>query len=176
MNDNKPIREAGAEHLPDEQLDSLLANFRSTVHSWSAQEYARADMPMPLPKRTRFPLTPLRLVTGLAMVAVLVAVPWVNHLNSANNPPLAHHMYVTNNPQVATTAQVEAQAPAPEQETAVTSRNLSRSFLTAKPVASMNDEELMAAVDEDVSQRSPDAMSPLVELMSSDGSATSTQN
>jgi hypothetical protein len=171
MNRNKPIRDFGNEHLPDVQFESLLANFRNSVHSWSAQEYAKVDMPLPVVGRRFLLRTPLCVAVGVAVVALIVALPML--YRSGNTATVA------SNP-VAKQTVVSPQTGAPPAvNTLVAAIDSSAAPLhehSTKPVASMNDEELMAAVDKDVSQRSPDAMSPLVELMSSDGSATSTQN
>jgi hypothetical protein len=157
---DKPISEFGTEDTP--QLESLLSSFRSSVHAWSAQQYAQLPLPVPAGRRRILRLAPVCLAGGLALMALGV-FPFFHGTGTSTS--------VASNSRPAS-AQIAQLASPPTAVTVAHATTSSAPIPSSKPAVSMSDEELMAAVDEDVSQRSPDAMSPLVALMSSDSTTT----
>lgn len=157
----------------DAELDQILAQFRASVHGWSAQQYAEADLPSPFAVRRRSHLA-LRIAAAAAAVVMVAVSPFLIQHHAAQPTTAGRHAAPAAGAVAQTMQESSAETGTGQSATALPSgRAAERQLPTA---AAISDEDLMAAVDADVSQRSPDAMSPLVELMSSDSSKTSTKD
>jgi hypothetical protein len=151
------------------ELKQVLGDFRSAARTMSANQYAAANLPMPnAAKSSRFAAWKLNSSLGAVAAALVVVVALVPGWHQDHKPhPVPANVTIASNhmPPAITPATVAVQDAQP------TTVSRSRS---GAPALSEED-KLLADVDADVSQQTPDAMSPLVTLMSADNSTTTTE-
>jgi hypothetical protein len=126
--------------VEDVELESALKHFRQSVHGWSEREYSRARTVAPVRAgfwiRLRKPIVAGALGCVVAVTAITV-------------PVSVHHQ----------------RKMALEQEMAL--REQKRlADAAAQRAAAINDDKLLADVDSDIEQATPDAFQPLASLMS----------
>lgn len=136
---NSPDKKIDVEQ--DVMLDQALKNFRSSVHTWSADAYSRPHLPV------RVYRTSWRMATAWALGLVLVS------------GSVAGGLYERQHKQEL--AKIAAAAKMARQQ------RLAQA-LRAQNDRKEN-EDLLAKVDSDVSRSVPSAMEPLAQLMSDDG-------
>ena|ERR1700678_858934 len=128
-----------------EDVQAALRHFRESVHGWSEQEFGRARVI----RRSRWDAmmrVMARPVMAWSLASALVVV-------SVGIPAsVQHERQVTAERQAALDRERAMQAEAAKQ--VVTS------------ATAMSDDELLSHVDSDIAQAAPDAMQPLVSLMS----------
>jgi hypothetical protein len=127
----------------DEQVELALRNFRESVHGWSAQEYCKARTI----RRSRWDLVWRMManpVLGWTMTGALV-------VGSVGVPVRVHH---------------ERQVAAERSAQSLRQQQLEKENEARQAAVQMSDDELLAHVDSDIAQDTPDAMQPLASLMS----------
>jgi hypothetical protein len=138
-------RRGGLNELPevevrDEELEQALADFRSSVHAWSEAEYSR-------PRMVAVHLKAWGLAAVWALGCALLA-----GTVSGGVYEFHHRQQVA---RIAAAREAEHQRQFAEQRIRK---------------QAMDEEELLAAVDSDVSREVPSAMEPLAQLMTGDES------
>jgi len=128
--------------LEDPQVELALKHFRESVHGWSDQEHGR---PRAI-KRSRWDAM-FRLVANPVMAWSLAGALVVT---SVGVPVNIHH---------------ERQVEAAKIAAQVRQRELEKEAREQQANA-MSDDELLSHVDSDIAQGAPDAMQPLVSMMS----------
>jgi type VI protein secretion system component VasK len=131
----------GAGKFPDEagELDEVLQNFRLSVHAWSEAAFSRPRAAVQPVRRKIW-----RLAAGSALGCVLVVG------SVSGGVVYQHHV---NAKKIAQVRMIEQQRLLAEQ------RNRQ---------AQLEEEDLLAKVDSDVSREVPSAMEPLARLMAED--------
>jgi len=127
-------------HPSDEDLllEQALVNFRSSVHAWSAAEYSRVRPAVKVVRQRSW-----RLAAGWALAGLLVA-------GGAGGGVYEHHRQET--------ARIAAAARLAEQQR----------LAGEQRAREVEEEDLLAKVDRDVSRQVPSAMEPLAQLMAED--------
>jgi len=128
--------------VSDAELELALKNFKSSVHSWSEQEFARTrpvNLAMKVGFWSRMRTPVLAGAMGLAMAVTAVTVP-----------VKIHHDNVV----AAQRAAAEARQKQLEAENAA-----------KLATESITDEELLSHVDTDIAQATPYALEPLANMM-----------
>lgn len=134
--------------IEDAQVEMALKHFRESVHGWSEVEYQRARTTQTIwgsrwDAMWRMMANPVMVWSMAGALAVAsVGVP-VN---------LHHRQVVAAERQAVLEKQKELAAEKAEQQAAASNV--------------MSDDELMSHVDSDIAQEAPDAMQPLVQMMS----------
>jgi hypothetical protein len=136
-------RETEDVQVQDIQVEAALRHFRESMRGWSEAEFGKARTI----RRSRWDAMARMIVrpaVGWAMAGALLVA-------SAGVPVAVHHeRELAAERKLVQERQQELEARATEQ----------------KPATAMNDDELMSHVDSDIAQGAPDAMEPLVSLMS----------
>jgi cell division protein FtsL len=135
----------------DVQVELALRRFRESVHSWSEQEYSRVRG-VEVTRRSRF----WQVMANPAMVWTMASALV---MASVGVPVTVHHQR-----QVA----AEKQAAYEKQQKAT---EAAQKALDA--ANTMDDEDLLDHVDSDIAQAAPDAMQPLVSMMTDTSSDAS---
>jgi hypothetical protein len=132
----------GEHRQEDDAVELALKHFRESVHDWSDEEYSRPRAV----KRSRWEAI-FRIVANPVMVWSLAGALAVT---SVGVPAAIHHERQLE------AAKIAAQAH--EQELEKQARE--------QQANAMTDDELLSQVDSDIAQAAPDAMQPLVTMMS----------
>lgn len=122
--------------ISDEELETALNDFKSSMHAWSDAAYSR---PRTLAAEVRH--RSWRVALGWAMGCLLVAGTFSGGLMERNH-------------------RIEAARMAAAQRAADQQRQLRE-----EQAAKETDEALMAGVDSDISRQVPSALEPLAEMM-----------
>jgi hypothetical protein len=126
------------EDVPDAALEQALKNFRSSVHAWSEAAYSRPRTAVSVVRHRSW-----QLAASCALGCALVAGSMTGVVHER------HHRQEM--------ATVAAAARAAEHERQVAAER-----------ARVEDEDLLATVDSDVSREVPSALEPLAQLMVED--------
>ena len=137
----------------ERELEQVLRNFRQSVHAWSDAEYSR---PRALAAGSVHRTWRMALGWALGCVIAVGSVAG-GLLERHHQQQLAREAAERGAQQAAQAKAAEKAAPAPAQEEQLASVQV----FTA-------DEDLLAAVDSDVSRQVPSAMEPLAQLMEND--------
>jgi hypothetical protein len=121
-----------------DKLDEALRDFRQSLHGWSESAYGRPRTVIPVGSRRVW-----RLATGWALGCVLLA-------GGASAGLWEHHRMEIQEMRIAAARLAEQQR------------------LVAQEQARLEEEDLLAKVDSDVSREVPSAMEPLAQLMAAD--------
>jgi hypothetical protein len=124
--------------IQDQVVEQALRNFRMSVHAWSDAAYSRPRTTAQIVRRRSW-----RLAVGWALAAVLM----VGGVSGG----------IFERQQKIEQARIAAAARLAEQQKALRERQ-----------AKLDDEDLLAKVDSDVSREVPSAMEPLAQLMNDD--------
>lgn len=135
--DPDPAQDMAQDMVLDPVLEQALGNFRQSVHAWSDAAYSR-----PRAAHQIGTVRSWRLAVGWALGCVLVSGSLAGSLYER------HHLRVL--------AQVRAEQKAQQQRQAAVQQHIGS-----------GDEDLLAAVDTDISRTVPAAMEPLAQLMES---------
>jgi hypothetical protein len=130
--------------IEDVQVEAALRHFRESVHGWSEQEYSKPRVIV----RSRWSGL-WRMMANPALVSTLATALVVA---SVGIPVTVHHE-----------RQVAAQQAALEVQKKLADRKAEE---IAKAAADAEDEDLLSHLDSDIAQAAPDAMQPLVSMMS----------
>ena len=137
-NDEVEVRKAAGEGAEEDLLlEQALTDFRASVHAWGDAAYSRPRRLEETVRRRSW-----RLAAGWALGCVLVA-------GGVTGAVLQHEH------QMEAAQMVAVQQQAAQQEQAAEARQLRQ----------QEDRNLMARVDNDISQEVPSAMEPLAQLM-----------
>src|SRR5580698_7316398 len=132
--------------VEDVQVEAALRNFRASVHNWSEQEYGRTRTI----QRSRWSGL-WRVMAHPAMVGTMTSALVIA---SVGIPVTVHHER-----QVA----IERQA---ARATIDLQQKLAAEAAVKTTADTIDDEDLLSHVDSDIAQAAPDAMQPLVSMMS----------
>lgn len=150
MAEEEGRRALAADEEPEPELDEALREFRLSVHAWSAAAYSRPRMAPESPARR----PAWRLAAAWSLGCALIAA-------GVSGGIYAHFYW-----------QQAAAGQQPRQEMRIAE---SRAAEAAQPVveqrnqrASIEEEDLLAKVDSEVSRQVPAAMEPLAQLMAGD--------
>jgi len=133
----------GSPKIEDAQVEMALKRFRESVHGWSEQEFSRTRVI----RRSRWDAM-WRMMANPVMVWSMAGALAVA---SIGVPVNIHHRQV-----VAAERQAELEK----------QKKLAEEKAEQQAAAAISDDELMSHVDSDIAQEAPDAMQPLVQLMS----------
>ena len=124
----------------DPQVEAALRQFRQSVHAWSEQEFSRprAVAPRPATWLARWH-KPLVVALGCVVVVAGLSVPVG-----------VHHQH-------AVAAQQQAQILEQQRKADEAARQLA--------LSKVDDDQLLADVDEDIAQATPAALEPMASLM-----------
>jgi hypothetical protein len=134
------------------ELGQVLSNFRQSVHAWSDAEYNRPRTVAPSALRRTW-----RMTVAWALGCVLAAGSLSGGLFE-----LRHKQEMARAAAERDTHLRQAAAAQPAVAQALVKQ-------ADEPQAGVTDEELLAAVDKDVSRVAPSAMEPLAQLMDDNG-------
>ncbi len=138
------MQDAGFEQQ-EQELASVLAEFRNSVHAWSEREFARERKPVPV----RRPLFGFRLAAASALLLLVAGI--------TGGVALRQHLADAAIPQARQNAEKQRQAD--EQA------RMKQLEMQKKNAAARQDDALLDAIDSDVAQETPEAMEPLASLM-----------
>jgi hypothetical protein len=138
----------------EKELEQVLRNFRQSVHAWSDAEYSR-----PRALASAGTHRAWRMALGWALGCVLAVGSVAGGLLERHHQQTLARMAADHEAQQQHAKAVEKTAAPVAQEEQI-----------AAVEPSTTDEDLLAAVDSDVSRQVPSAMEPLAQLMENDTS------